>query len=835
MVKRISSFIVLFLLMAQLVSFGQEISVEANNIPLNKLLVNIRNDHKIQISFDDQLLSQYTVTLNKTFKNPEEAIREIIRNLPLGFEKSGDVFIIYPVKKQKKEVQLHLSGKILDAVTLEPLPYSHIIINNFPHVTDLKGAYVFISKTDSIFSVKVSQLGYYILDTVVGYGAGKDFLLHPSVIGLKEVEILGQSIEHSTQIGNQAGMEKLNHKIATHLPGYGDNSVFNLLRLQPGILAAGEQTNELIIWGSYAGFSKVMFDGFTIYSLKNFNDNISAFNPLVAKDIEIYKGGFDTRFGDRVGGIVNITGKTGNQNKPAFEFSINNMTLNGLVELPVTRRSSLLLAVRHTWYNLYNPDDFNLRRNPQSSGDSSQPVTLSVVPDYVFRDMNLKYSAKIGRNDLFYISLYGGSDKFSYSVDEPLRYVKLLKDTREDNNQKAGSIFYGKTWAGGNTSNFMVSYSGLTAGFENDLRTERISNGHINPIKQETSENSLNELTISVDNRLAVAQNHTLETGLGFISNHSVLVEDTFQINRVTIDEKSRRSFLYFQDVISNQQSATFKLGFRLTHAQNIQKVYFEPRLSLSVNVDDRWKINSALGIYNQFIAKTSVVEEGGNYRYLWAVCNNEDIPVVSAGHFVLGTSYHFNGLTFSLEGFFKKTLGLTRYFYLPKADFEGVFEGKGKSYGFDLMLQKKYRRYEGWIAYTLSRTEELFDYQLKKNYRRAPQDQKHELKLAALADFNPFYFSANYVYGSGFPAGIFSWQGVEDDHPYSRLDVSAVYRFLDRKVVGEAGISILNLLNTENLKYENFERIPAIQTNTINIYSEAIPFTPALYLKITL
>jgi len=33
----------------------------------------------------------------------------------------------------------------------------------------------------------------------------------------------------------------MNHKIAI-FTGNGDNSIFNLLRLQPGILAAGEQS-----------------------------------------------------------------------------------------------------------------------------------------------------------------------------------------------------------------------------------------------------------------------------------------------------------------------------------------------------------------------------------------------------------------------------------------------------------------------------------------------------------------------------------------------------------------------------------------------------------------
>jgi hypothetical protein len=130
---------------------------------------------------------------------------------------------------------------------------------------------------------------------------------------------------------------------------------------------------------------------------------------------------------------------------------------------------------------------------------------------------------------------------------------------------------------------------------------------------------------------------------------------------------------------------------------------------------------------------------------------------------------------------------------------------------------------------------EEHFDYQRNNASRRAPQDQRNELKLAALFNLDPFYISANYVFGSGFPAGIFTLAGYQDDYNYSRLDASFIYKFLDRKLKGEVGLSILNMLNTQNLKYENFEIIPAFQTSSINIYTEAIPFTPTLYLKLSL
>nr|NQU91487.1 TonB-dependent receptor plug domain-containing protein [Bacteroidota bacterium] len=776
-------FIILLVFFVQFFAFGQGIRVDADNKPLNSVLVEIRDTYDIGFSFDDQLLSGYKVTLSKTFPNAEEAIKEIIGSFPLAYEKSGDVFIIFAIRQpKKKEPVYHLSGQVLDATSSEPLPYSHVIINGIARATDLKGSFAHISKSDSVFSIRVSQLGYYILDTIVQVGSDKMFYLAPSVIGLNEVVITGKAIEKSTQIGTQAGMEKLNHKVANYLPGYGDNSVFNLLRLQPGILASGEQTNDLIIWGSYAGHSKVMFDGFTIYGLKNFNDNISAFNPLMAKDIEVYKGGYDARFGERVGGIVNITGKNGGKPKPSFEFCVNNMTMNGMVELPVSKKSTLLVSFRQTYYDLYNPEDFNLFGRRESETNNGDLVTYTVVPDYMFRDLNIKYSAQTGNNDLFYVSLYGGNDNFSYSINEPYQNVKLLKDTEEENSQAGGSVFYGKSWATGNTTNFLVSYSGLQSVFKNDFRARHNFTNKIYPLQNLKSDNGLDEVMVSVDNRFVLQQNQTFEAGAGYIYNHSTLVEDTFDVNLVNINHEARRTFVYFQNVITNSRQGNFKIGFRMNYAHNMQKLYFEPRISASISMHDDWKLNGAWGIYNQFVVKTSVVDEYGNYRYLWAVSNGDDVPVASAMHLVLGTSYHRNDFTFSMEGFYKSTTGLTRYIRSQAFNIEGVFEGKSLSYGIDLMLQKEYRGHQAWIAYTLSKVEEHFNYQIRNIYRRAPQDQRHEVKLAGLVNLDPFYISANYVFGSGFPAGIFSLQGVEDDHNYSRLDVSFIYQFLDRK-----------------------------------------------------
>jgi len=72
----------------------------------------------------------------------------------------------------------------------------------------------------------------------------------------------------------------------------------------------------------------VLFDEFTIFGLKNFNDNISAINPYMVKDIVVLKGGYGAEYGERVGGIVNITGIGGDKTTPKLNMNINNMITN---------------------------------------------------------------------------------------------------------------------------------------------------------------------------------------------------------------------------------------------------------------------------------------------------------------------------------------------------------------------------------------------------------------------------------------------------------------------------------------------------------------------------
>lgn len=129
------------------------------------------------------------------------------------------------------------------------------------------------------------------------------------------------------------------------------------------------------------------------------------------------------------------------------------------------------------------------------------------------------------------------------------------------------------------------------------------------------------------------------------------------------------------------------------------------------------------------------------------------------------------------------------------------------------------------------------------------PQNElSHEIKIGGIGAFNPFYFSLSYVYGTGFAyistGGHGHGQGGEEgghssehehtnssDETYSRFDISATYRTQIKKVRLQAGMSLLNVFGTKNIKY-NYQI--SSQNNATNIFTKATPFTPTVFLEVT-
>ena len=840
MLNKIKSKILVFILIQILFGltlYSQEIKVVASNKSLRSVLLEIRDKYDVEFSFNDTELSKYNITVAKSFKSVDETLNYLLDKLPFEYEKVSGVYLILPKKNELitekiKPKVYSISGKILEFKTNELLPYSLIQINTFGILSDQNGNFTYSSTKDSIFNIKISNLGYLIADTII-YTGKKNISIYliPSDQIINEVKVSENLLETFTNSGNEPATIKLNHKVTKYLPGSSDNSVFNLLRLQPGVLASGEQTNDILIWGSYTGQSRVIFDGFTVFGLKNFNDNISAINPLITKSIQLKKAGYDASYGDCVGGIVDITGNDGNTQKVHFDLGINNFTLNSLLQIPIFKVSSLQLAYRQTYYNLYK-DGFRLFPS-RDSIRNSDVSNIYIYPNYRFRDFNVKYTLK-AENNLFYISVLNSKDNFNYAFNETRQYHKIDKSTTETNNQTGASAFFEKKFNNKWNSNLTISYSELSNELKDKYDVYRIITNRLVNQKEFSTINEIAETKAKLQTVYQTSKNHTFEFEAQALNNSSELKEDSASVS--IIDTKKAETYYTFgfKDVI-RFANKNLDLGFRVSYLPYINKSFFEPRISYSQAINNKLKYNLAWGIYRQYLVKSSIIDEYDNYRYLWAISDNEDIPILKSNHYVAGISYNNKHFSFNIDGFYKTTYGLTRYIKLLQIIKPAIYQGDAKTYGLDFYVKYNFSRHTLWISYSLSKSLEHFSYFKSEEYLFAPQDQRHEVKVATIINLNPFFLSANYVLGSGFLEKPFQQRNSTNRIPYGRLDISATFKFPKNKNIGECGISILNVLNTENRKYSNFEKIPLSQTSSANIYFEAIPFTPTLFLKLNI
>ncbi len=831
MKRLLLSFILLMLFFSGLTQ-AQKISITALNLPLSEFLVQLRDKHGASVSFDDAALRKFTISVNKSFNNIEDALKYALENLPVNYTISNNVFVIYPDPgklKPKPEPQKRvLMGQVLDSQTLESLPFTNILINGSGTISDDRGFFSYTS-TDSVYKLALSQIGYYRKDTLFSIAGMHRILLTPGINELKEVVVSDNLIETFVYTEKQAGVVRLNHKITRFLPGSSDNSVFNLLRLQSGILASAESSDDLLIWGSYIGQSRVFLDGFLLFGLKNFNDNISAVNPFVVKDIKVLKAGFDATYGKCVGGIADITGFDGNKTRPGMQVSLNNYTINALVETPTGKNSSLIMAFRHTFHNLYDPKEIDFLKRSQGTLN-----TIEVTPDYVFKDANLKYHYNNPNKSYVTASMLLGQDVFSYDVDEDItERINVKRTTKEENQQRGGSFVVGKMFSNGWHTRLKMTYSQGKTVFDRNQQVAVL--GTTIPSKSKTlhSDNSTSEATLAWENQWPLLGIHKLATHIEWTKNTSKWVEDT--LNFTYIDQ--RFSGRYMTIVLSDEISSphvNLKPGLRYSFVPFLRKSLVEPRISLNVPVSGQLDFNLSAGLYNQILSKSSIEDESGNFRYMWTLANDSVYPVLQGKHVTAAVNVELNKTQVSWAPYFRKTEGLTRYINYARQNREDISDGKGRSYGFDVYIKQNFKGHTAWVSYTLSKTEELFSHFQHKKYHAAPQDQRHEIKFAGLLNFEPVYFSVNYVYVSGFAIYTLNNRTYTLDRtPYIRLDMALIYKFRFQKITGETGISVLNAFNRANILYHNIERVPTEQTNTIRLYEESVPFTPTIYLKV--
>ncbi|MCK3685872.1 TonB-dependent receptor plug domain-containing protein [Maribellus sp. YY47] len=805
--------------------------------PLSKALAEVARERNILISFDSGVLETKLVTASFDEENVERALSLLLKNTGFTFELKYNTYLIVPAKPGQKEPvkkDVTVSGIVFDSETGERLPYASINLwnQNIAVSTTVEGTFS-LRLTDSIQNlVEVRYMGYQSVDTIIDTSVPSAFLrigMTRKMQNIQTVDIAGNKME-MVDFSKEAGRVVFNPSRFSDLPNYGETDVFRALQLMPGI-SSFENSSQLNVRGGTADQNLVLLDGFTLYNLDHFFGVFSALNPNVIKNIQVYRGGFDSRYGERISAIVDIVGKSGNQSQASYYGGINLISANLTAEIPISKKLTLVAAGRRAYSDMYSSwlADELLGDKLGQNRRLPAPDANVLTPEFYFSDYNLKLSHQISDQENISFSVYGSKDYLnSSSSNSNERGEFEAEDINEWGNYGLGTT-WNKQWNGRYFTSLQFGHSGYFNDYNNNT-TITVSNPtnpsdstfiqdrELNEVTNES--NRLTDYFLTFRNEYNINSHHKIEFGISGKYNRFTFYKDASRA--VVYDNLESSAFLYtgfLQDQLKIGNRLALKPGMRMNYYSNSKKFYFEPRLTGNYSMADGLTLKFATGKYYQFLNKSGTEQNFGYNRDFWILADGGVNPVLSSSHYILGAGFEKNEFYIDVEAYYKTVNGLQEYLFFDNPDqrrepgagvgdpLSQFVSGDGKAMGIDFLVKYEGTFFSSWLAYSLSKATRRFNEINRGADIPADYDQTNEFKWTNIYSLRKWNFSTLTIFTTGKPYVVsslkdenFNTTRVYGRLPgYFRTDVSVNYNFNIKNVNIKPGVSILNAFDTDN------------------------------------
>lgn len=780
-----------------------------------------------------------------------------------------------------------ISGTVKEAKSGETLPHANVRLvgTTLGVATNIEGHFVLVGVPAGVQTIRVSYLGFLSVEMKFDTHELSGPLSIELVAATEELdEILVTAENYSImKTAEYVSRVTISPKDLSVLPNIGEVDIFRALQLLPGISGTNEGSSGLFVRGGTPDQNLVLLDGMTVYHVDHFFGFFSAFNADAIKDVQVYKGAFPAQYGGRTSSVIDLAGKTGDVNNLAVGAGLNLLSTNAVVEIPLGGRGSFLVSARRSYtdilqsglytsiYETITGEDITPE---EGSGDGfgggagqggfgrrggggalgggfTNSQQAFVQPDFYFYDLNGKLTFRPSDVDVLSLSFYNGQDHLDKSRDQSRNVTAGGQNSANVFNSvldltEWGNIgFSGKwsrQWHPRLFTNALVAYSQYFSDFERNTFLER-RDAETDTVSftrnfGTVEDNQVGDFSFRLDNEWQISQRNELGFGVQLTQldiTYEFLRDDTLSIlNR---DDQALQAALYAQNSWRPSDRLNVTAGIRSVYYDQFEKLYVEPRISVSVGLTDRISIKGAFGRYNQFVARVvnENVTEGA--RDFWLLADGKSVGVTGSTHYVLGASYETPDWLLDVESYYKDITDLTefslRFQRTPAVGREGIgidadelfFTGDGIAHGLEFLLQKKRGKYSGWVSYTLGKIEHTFPGLNGGEPFPALHDQTHELKLVNSLNMGRWTLAATWTFATGKPYTspdsqyiITLLDGSEQSFihvggknterlpAYHRLDAAVHYKLDVKAARIDVGLSIFNLYNRKNVWYKEFD-----------------------------
>lgn len=614
----------------------------------------------------------------------------------------------------------------------------------------------------------------------------------------------------------------------------GEVDVLKSILLLPGVTNAGEGASGFNVRGGGADQNLILLDEATIYNSSHVFGFFSVFNADAIKELKLYKGGIPSRFGGRASSVLDVYQRDGNSKEFHMNGGIGLVSSRILAEGPIVKdKGSFLVGGRGSYAHLF----LKLADNDNTA---------------YFYDMNAKLNYKLNENNSLYLSGYFGRDVFAIADSFRNTYGNSTLNLRWNHlftNKLFSnlSLIYSDYYYGLNLDLVGFDYSSgiknynLKYDFKNYISDKLkltygvnaiyydFNPGIISPIGSQSGINYREfEKKYAFEPAAYIEAEHNVTDKLSLM--YGVRYSMFYRLGASTVNSYENNQAVTFNETFQIYEKAT-PIGSKYYGSNKTIASYdnFEPRAAISYTLNDNESVKAS---YNRMIQYLQLISNTSSPTPLdiWTPSDQFIKPQI-ADQVALGYFRNFNNddYTLEVETFFKTVQN--RIDYIDGADLianedleQIILNGKQRSYGLEMMLRKNTGKFNGWISYTLSRSEQQTPGRNATEtgindgeWYRSGYDKTHNLAVTSSYELSPKWsFGANFALQSGqavtYPDGYYEYQGItvpsyglrnESRLPaYHHLDLSATYTPRPDKKKGwqsEWVFSIYNIYGRKN------------------------------------
>ncbi len=759
-----------------------------------------------------------------------------------------------------------ISGYIKDKSTGEELIGANVIVKDLKTgtTTNTYGFYT-LSLPQGNYNISFSFIGYKEINQNILLDKDKslNIELESSAFITQEVIVSGEqkrNIEDS-----KMSVIKIPVETVKTLPAFmGEVDILKTIQLLPGVQSSGEGNSGFYVRGGGPDQNLILLDEATIYNAAHLFGFFSVFNADAIKDMELFKGGMPAEYGGRISSVLDITMNNGNMKEFDIEGGIGTIASRLTVQGPIKKdKASFLISARRTYIDiLIKP--FIKKTSPfKGSG-------------YHFYDVNAKFNYKFSDKDRIYLSGYYGEDVFTFASTDAGFQMDI----------PWGNGMTSLRWNHLFSSKFFSNTTLVASDYK--FRTEVKMEDDENPDGgfQFVQNSGIRDYYIKQDFTWIPNPKHTIKFGGNYIYHiftpnslsasfgsdvidyssarkqyaheAAVYIGDDFKINdRITVYGGLRGSIFnqrgpftrYVKDnlLIHNIDTITYKKGESVAFYHSI-----EPRFSIKVGINDKSSFKASFMQNKQYLHLASL-SASTLPTDLWVPCSDIVMPQkgrqYAVGYFRNFYNDHYET---SVEAYYKDLYNLIEYAdgAMPgddvgdNADNYFIF-GDGYSYGIELFVKKRTGLLTGWIGYTWSKTERMFDDVDNGNPFPAKYDRRHDLSFTASYKITEKWSAGLvFVYATGstttLPLGqylidgeLVSEYGDRNSYrmdPYHRLDLSVTYQHKKtKKWESSWNFSVFNVYNRKNPYFIYFDDEGTVEDGTYRTFAKQVSLFPIL------